>query len=152
MYLTDVVNPADLDGVEPVVVGGPIIGTRELFPLKILFNQPEATVAIENFLPGIETHWAFFHNEFQYILQGEAEVSYTLVPNHDKVNTVTIRKGQCYLILNGTRATFRVRSKEPYTHLAVIMPRYNMDRWLLKRDYDGVPLAEYMAKSGKQAE
>ncbi|MBI2869559.1 MAG: hypothetical protein HYX96_07030 [Chloroflexi bacterium] len=149
MYIADVVNPADLDGVEPTIVGGPIVGTVERFPLKIFFNAPEGTVGIENFLPGVETHWAFFHNEFQYIVQGEAEISYTLVPNHDKVNTVTIKKGQCYLILNGTRATFRVKSKEPFTHLFVIMPRYNMDKWLLKREYDGVPVAEYMKKIGR---
>ena len=141
------VNPADLDGVEPLVCGGPIVGTTERFPLKIYINDTKATVGVENFLPGDTVHWAFYHDEFQYILQGEAEVSYTLVPNHDKVNTVRIKKGQACLILNGTRATFKVLSKEPYTHLFVIMPRYNMDRWLLKGEYDGIPLAEYIEKT-----
>ena len=148
MIVADV-NPADLENIEPIVCGGPIVGTTTRFPLKVLINDPRATIGIEDFLPGETIHWSFYHNEVQYILQGEAEITYTLVPNHDKVNTIRIGKGQTCLILNGTRATFKVLSKEPFTHLFVIMPRYEMERWLLKREYDGVPLNEYIEQQKK---
>ena len=148
MLIADI-NPDDLKGVEPLVCGGPIVGTTSRFPVKILVNDARATIGIEDFLPGDTVHWAFFHDEFQYILQGEVEVTYTLIPNHDKVNTVRIKKGQAYLILNGTRATFKVLSKEPYTHLWVVMPRFELDRWLRKREYDGIPLNEYIEQQKK---
>lgn len=142
MLIADV-NPKDLEGVEPLEFGGPIVGTTERFSLKALINVPQATVGIEDFLPGTTVHWAHFHDEVQYILQGEVEATYTLVPDHSKVNTVRIKAGQSVLILNGTRATYKVLSKEPYSHLFVIMPRYHFDKWLLKQEYDGIPLSEY---------
>ena len=148
MLIADI-NPDDLKGVEPLICGGPIVGTTSRFPIKVLVNDSRATIGIEDFLPGDTVHWSFFHDEVQYILQGEAEVTYTLIPNHDKVNTVRIKKGQAYLILNGTRATFRVLSKEPYTHLWVVMPRFELDRWLRKREYDGIPLNEYIEQQKK---
>jgi hypothetical protein len=49
--------------------------------------------------------------------------------------TRTARKGDTYLILNGTRATFRVTSEVPYLHACVIMPRYHLDKWLLREEY-----------------
>ena len=148
MIVADV-NPADLKGLK-MEFGGPIVGTVANFPLKPLLNVPQALIGIEDFLPGSTNHWAFWHDEAQYILQGEAEVTYTLVPDHRKVNTIRIKAGQTYLIISGTRATFRVLSKEPYTHLFVIMPRYNYDRWLLKGEYEGVPLSDYIEQR-KQA-
>lgn len=139
------ISPDELANVEPIVCGGPVVGTLERFKMKMHVNRPEGSIGIEDFLPGSEVHWAFFHHEFQYILQGEAEVAYTLVPNHDKVVKTTIKKGQACLILSGTRATFKVTSKEPYTHLWVVMPRFDMDRFLLKREYEGTSVQEYVA-------
>ncbi len=143
------IDPNELANVEPIVCGGPMVGTLERFKVKVHINRPEGTIGIEDFLPGTETHWAFFHHEFQYILQGEAEVTYTLVPNHDKVVKTTIKKGQAYLILLGTRATFKVTSREPYTHLWVAMPRFDMDRYLLKREYEGIPVQDYVEQVKK---
>tara|TARA_Y100000310_G_scaffold205596_1_gene205968 strand:+ start:11 stop:490 length:480 start_codon:yes stop_codon:yes gene_type:complete len=148
MFVTNV-NPQDLDGVEPIELGGPIVGTVERFPFKALINTPQALVGIENFLPGSTIHWAFWHDEVQYILQGQAEITYTLVPNHNKVNKILVDKGQACLILSGTRATFKVLSEEPYTHLSVIMPRYNYDRWLLKEEYEGLSLATYIKQAAQ---
>lgn len=147
MFVTDV-NPAEFEGLEMPEWGGPIIGTTQQFIMKALVNVPQALIGIEDFMPGSTVNWAFWHDEFQYILRGEAEITYTLVPDHSKVNTVRIKAGQCYLILNGTRATFKVLSKEPYTHFWVNMPRYHYDRWILKQEYDGVPLSTYRQQLG----
>ena len=72
------------------------------------------------------------------------------MPNHDKVLKTTIKKRQAYLILLGTRATFKVTSKEPYSHLWVAMPRFEMDRYLLKREYGGIPIQEYFKQQEEQ--
>ncbi len=142
------VDPKELDGMEPGEFGGPIAGTVEHFlPGKPYINIPQAMIGIENFLPGTTVNWVFFHDEAQYILQGEAEITYTLLPDHTKVNKIVVGKGQVCLILNGTRATFKVLSKEPYTHLSFIMPRYHIDRWLLKQEYDGIPLSTYIEQA-----
>lgn len=143
------VNPEDLTGEKVQEFGGPIVGNVERFRLKALINVPQALVGIEDFLPGSVVHWAFWHDEVQYIIQGQAEITYTLPPNHRKVNTIVVGKGQTYLVLNGTRATFKILSKEPYTHLFVVMPRYNYDRWLLKEEYDGTPLSTYVPRTGQ---
>ncbi|MBI2869804.1 MAG: hypothetical protein HYX96_08275 [Chloroflexi bacterium] len=133
----------------PMDFGGPIVGTVQRFTPNNLINLPQTLIGVEDFLPGSTVDWVFWHDEVQYILQGEADVTYTLVPNHDKVNTVHIGPGKVYIILNGTRATFKVTSKEPYTHLCVISPRYHYDRWLLKKEFEGVSLAEYRQRMGQ---
>lgn len=148
MIVADV-NLADLDKMEPMVFGGPMVGSVERFKPINLINVPQALIGVEDFLPETTTNWVFWHDEVQYIIRGEAEVTYTLVPNHAKVNTVRIGPGQVYLILSGTRASFKVTSKEPYTHLAVIMPRYHYDKWLLKQDYEGISLTDYRQQMGQ---
>ena len=148
MIIADV-NLEDLDKMEPLELGGPVVGTVERFKPINLLNVPQALIGVEDFLPGTITHWAFWHDEVQYVIRGEAEVTYTLVPNHDKIDTVRIGPGKVYLILSGTRVSFKVTSEEPYTHLCVVMPRYHYDRWLLKKEYDGISLAEYRKQMGQ---
>ena len=62
------------------------------------------------------------------VTAGEAKVTYTLPPNHRKQVTKTFRKGDTYLIPNGTRARFEVSSAGPYLHVCVIMPRFEYSK------------------------
>ena len=134
-------DPAVLDDAGEMEFGGPVVGEKERFRVQFLVNDRAGTIAIEDFPAGRETRWAFWHDEVHFILEGEAEISYTLPPNHGKVVTRTARKGNTYLILNGTRATFRVTSEAPYLHACVIMPQYHLDKWLLREEY-GDPAEE----------
>lgn len=124
-----------LDEVGELEFGGPVVGEKERFRVKFLVNDRAGSIAIEDFPPGRETRWAFWHDEVHVVLDGEAEISYTLPPNHRKVVTRTARKGDAYLIVNGTRTTFRVTSEAPYLHACIIMPRYQFDKWLLREEY-----------------
>jgi mannose-6-phosphate isomerase-like protein (cupin superfamily) len=115
--------------------GGPIVGTKERMRTQFLVNDPAGVIAFESFAPGDTVNWAFFHAETHVVLRGEAEITYTLPPNHNKIKTATARAGMAYLILNGTRARFRVTSAEPYVHVCVIMPRYHLEKYLLREEY-----------------
>ncbi len=115
--------------------GGPVVGQKERFKVDFMVNDPRGNIAFEAFEPHQETRWAFWHDEVHVIWGGEAEVSYTLPPNHNKVVKKTFKKGDCYLILDGTRATFNVTSDEPYLHICIIMPRFEYNKWQIKEQY-----------------
>jgi len=115
--------------------GGPEVGSKEQFKVQFLVNDPRGIIANEAFLPGTTVRWAFWQDEVHVIQGGEAEVSFTLPPNHHKVVTKIFRKGDAYLILNGTRATFKVAPGEPYLHVCIMMPRMEYARWQLKGEY-----------------
>ncbi len=115
--------------------GGPEVGSKEQFKVNFLVNDPRGIIAYEAFLPGTTVRWAFWQDEIHVIQGGGATVTYTLAPNHRKVVTKTFRKGDAYLILNGTRATFRVAPGEPYLHVCIMMPRLEYARWQLKEEY-----------------
>ena len=139
----------DLIGMPLREHGGPAVGMVERFAGLPLINVPQALAGIEMFPAGATVHWAFWENEVQMVLQGEAEITYTLPPNHKKVNKITVSPGHLYLILNGSRLSFKIISKEPFVHLGVMMPRYTYDRWLLKEEYEGTPLNEYVQDKGE---
>ena len=115
--------------------GGPVVGSRERFKVEFPVNDPRGCIAYEAFMPGDTVHWAFWHDEVHVVTAGEAEVEYTLAPNHNKVVKRTMGQGDTYLILDGTRATFRVTSATPYLHVCVIMPRFDYSRWQLKEEF-----------------
>lgn len=114
--------------------GGPEVGTQEQFKVSFLVNDPKGIIAYEAFLPGTTVRWAFWHDEIHIIIGGEAEVEFTVAPNHGKIGTRKYAKGDAYLILNGTRATFRVTSPDPYLHVCVMMPRTEYARWQVKEE------------------
>jgi mannose-6-phosphate isomerase-like protein (cupin superfamily) len=109
---------------EELVFGGPVVGSEERFRVQFLVNDRRASIAYEAFAPGSTVNWAFWHDEVHVIMRGEAEVTYTLAPNHRKQVTRTYRTGDTYLIPDGARVRFRVTSDEPYLHVCVIMPRF----------------------------
>lgn len=119
-----------MDKRELIEFGGPIPGTKSgPARLKTAINVPEAWVGVEDFLPRSEFHWSFHYNEVHLVLQGKAEITYTLAANPDRVFTAVAEKGDTYLIPCGARVTWKVTSEEPFRHYFVIMPRYQYEKW-----------------------
>jgi mannose-6-phosphate isomerase-like protein (cupin superfamily) len=113
---------------EDQVFGGNVVGMQERFKVQFLVNDRRATLAYEAFAAGSTVNWAFWHDEVHVITGGEAKVTYTLPPNHRKQVTKTFRKGDTYLIPNGTRARFEITPAGPYLHVCVIMPRFEYSK------------------------
>ena len=113
---------------EDLVFGGNVVGQEERFKVQFLVNDRRGTLAYEAFAAGSTVNWAFWHDEVHVITGGEAKITYTLPPNHRKQVTKTFRKGDTYLIPNGTRARFEVTSAGPYLHVCVIMPRFEYSK------------------------
>ena len=123
-------NAEGLDKAPVIEYGSPLVGTTSgPTKLNMVINVPEAQVGVEDFLPGEEMHWAFFYNEVHLILEGKAEVTYTLPANPNKVFKAVVEKGDTCLIVCGTRATWKVISKETFRHYFVIMHRYHFEKW-----------------------
>ena len=85
-------------------------------------DEPGASTGVEDFRPGDEVDWSFFHDEVQYITKGKAELTYSLPPLHRRWYKTTAEVGSIYLIPRGARVKFKVIGDEPYRHLFVIMP------------------------------
>ncbi len=126
------VDQKKLAAMPEQVFGGPVVGTQARMRVDFAVNDPAGTIAFETFAAGDTVDWAFFHSETHVVLGGEAEIEYTLPPNHGRIRTATARAGMAYLIINGTRARFRITSKEPYLHVCIIMPRYHLEKYLLR--------------------
>ncbi len=123
-------NFEELDKSPIIEFGGPKVGTSA-GPVKLgmCINVPEAQVGVEDFPPGTELDWAFHYNEVHLILEGKAEITYTLGADSNKIFKAVAEKGDTYLIPCGARAHWKVISKEPYRHYWVIMPRYKYEKW-----------------------
>lgn len=115
-------------GSEELVFGGSVVGSEERFRVQFLVNDRRASIAYEAFAANSTVNWAFWHDEVHVIMGGEAEVTYTLAPNHRKQVTRTYRRGDAYVIPNGARVRFQVTSEEPYLHVCVIMPRFEYSK------------------------
>ena len=123
-------NLEEMDKGPIVEFGGPKVGTSAgPFRLSTCINVPEAWVGVEDFLPGKEADWAFHYNEIHLVLEGKAEITYTLAANSSKIFKAVAEKGDTYLIPCGARANWKVTSKEPFRHYFVIMPRYYYEKW-----------------------
>jgi mannose-6-phosphate isomerase-like protein (cupin superfamily) len=124
------INTEELDKAPVIEFGGPIVGTKS-GPLKLvsLINVPEAWIGIEDFIPGTKHSWAYHYNEVQLVLEGKAEIIYTLAANPNRIFKATVAKGDTYIIPTGARVTFHVISKEPFRHYWVIMPRFPYEKW-----------------------
>jgi hypothetical protein len=128
------IDEARAEGIPKWDLGGPVVGTSEVTYLKVLLNEPQAFVCLEEWPSGSENNWAFWHDEIHLVLDGEAEVTYTLPPNHTKMQSRNCGKGSLYVILAGTRARWSIVSEMPYSHVCFIMPRYEYDKRLLREE------------------
>ncbi len=116
--------------------GGSSPGSTEQFRLEFLVNDPRGVICWEAFDAGRDTEWSYWHDEFHVCMSGEAKVTFTLPPNHQKVLTAEIKKGDAVLILAGTRARFTVPDAEPYVHVSLFQPRYDYAKYLLTEEYE----------------
>ena len=77
----------------------------------------------ENFPAGKTTHFVFWYDEVQYILDGKAELTYTLWQNRFTVEKkMTVEKGDIYIIPKGADIHFKVDPSGPLKKLCVMMP------------------------------
>jgi hypothetical protein len=118
--------------------GGSSPGEKERFQLQFLVNDARGVIGHEAFEAGRATEWSFWHDEFHVCLSGAASVDFTLPPDHDEVLHTEIGQGDALLILAGTRARFHVSESGPYVHAFLFMPRYEYNRYLLKKDWTAV--------------
>lgn len=97
-------------------------GDLEYPPFDSLISHPEGDMVIEDFPAGRTTRWCFWHAEFQYILKGTAEMTYTLLPYHDEVKTMIAGPGDAYLVPKGADITWKVLPGDGFRKLCVTMP------------------------------
>jgi hypothetical protein len=96
-----------------------------------LIWKPEALVALESFPAGQTSRYAFWHNEVQYILEGEATLTYSLpITRFSVEKELKVRKGDAYVIPVGADVKFAVSPDGPLQKFCVAMPgpaRYRQD-------------------------
>jgi ethanolamine utilization protein EutQ (cupin superfamily) len=109
--------------VDPKAMQPTHIETRGVtLDIAVFNDEPGGTTGVEDFRPGDEVEWNFFHDEVQYILKGKAEITYSLPPVHRKWYKTSAEEGSIYLIPRGARVKFKVIGSDPYRHLFVVMP------------------------------
>ena len=78
--------------------------------------------AMAHFAPGDTTFWAFGHDEWQYILKGEADVTYSLDSTlHTEEKTMHIAPGDLYFIPAGARLTWKVAPHSELVRLNFVL-------------------------------
>ncbi len=109
--------------VDPKAMQPTHIETRGVtLDIAVFNDEPGATTGVEDFRPGDEVEWNFYHDEVQYIIKGKAEITYSLPPVHRKWYKTSAEEGCVYLIPRGARVKFKVIGNDPYRHLFVVMP------------------------------
>ena len=93
---------------------------------KFYINEPSGFVCIEDFGAGETCRWAFFHDEFHYILEGEADLTYSMPPLHLEKKSAHVKAGQFYMIPAGAEIEWKVAPGSPYRKLCVGMPAYKI--------------------------
>lgn len=89
---------------------------------KAYTDEPGATIGVEDYRPGDEVEWTYFHDEVHYILKGKGEIAYSLPPLHRHWYTTTAEEGCVYLVPRGATLRIKVLGDEPYRHLFIVMP------------------------------
>ena len=97
-----------------------LTGTAFLYEGSIFAKSSFA--AVEHFPAGETISWTFDHDEWQYILKGEADVTYSLASTmHTEQKIMHIAPGDLYLIPCGARLTWKVAAGDDLLHLCVVM-------------------------------
>lgn len=125
-------------------------GTWAVHPSVIW--KPEALVALESFPAGKTTRYMFWHNEVQYIVEGKAELTYSLpITRFSVEKKLVVQKGDAYVIPCGADIKFAVDPSGPLQKLCVAMPgpaRYRPDLMPAEARFPGLksPDAEEAAE------
>lgn len=78
--------------------------------------------AMAHFAAGDTAMWAFGHDEWQYILKGEADVTYSLDSTlHTEQKTMHISQGDLYFIPAGARLTWKVAPHSELVRLNLVL-------------------------------
>lgn len=85
-------------------------------------NQPNCQIIIEDFMPGDEFDWVFTHDEMQYCISGEMEVTVYLPPLYTEVVTAHITPGTVYSYPVGARKHVHVIGDRPFRHICFCPP------------------------------
>ena len=80
--------------VDPSAMKPAYIETRGVtLDIAIFNDEPGATTGVEDFRPGDEVEWSFYHDEVQYILKGKADIAYSLPPLHQRWLRPRLKRG-----------------------------------------------------------
>ena len=85
-------------------------------------DEPGVQINYEDFVKGDDIVWTLAHDEVQYVVSGEAEITYHLPPLMQETGKVVAKAGSVYLMPRGCRVVWRVLSDEPFRHLCVCFP------------------------------
>jgi quercetin dioxygenase-like cupin family protein len=85
-------------------------------------NQPNCQIIVEDFMPGDEFDWVFAHDEMQYCMSGEMEVTVYLPPLYTEVVTAHIKPGTVYSYPVGARKHVKVIGDKPFRHICFCPP------------------------------
>ena len=78
------------------------------------FSTANCSAEVEEFPAGSTVFWFFDYDETHYVLQGEAEMTYSLAStSHAERKTVEIKQGDFYIIPLGARITWKVSPSGP---------------------------------------
>lgn len=85
-------------------------------------NQPNCQIIVEDFLPGTEFDWVFTHDEMQYCISGEMEVTVWLPPLYTEEVKAHITPGTVYSYPVGARKHVKVLGDQPMRHICFCPP------------------------------
>ena len=85
-------------------------------------DEPGVQINYEDFVKGDDIVWTLAHDEVQYVVSGEAEITYHLPPLMQDSGKVVAKAGSVYLMPRGCRVVWRVLSDAPFRHLCVCFP------------------------------
>jgi quercetin dioxygenase-like cupin family protein len=85
-------------------------------------DEPSCQVIIEDFMPGHEFTWVFTHDEYQYCLSGEIEITVWLPPLYAESSTVILKAGSVYTFPVGARMQVKVLGDVPFRHICFCPP------------------------------
>ena len=111
---------SDLDSAPAIEF--PFIDGSRFKAVNTGIDEPGVQINYEDFVKGDDIVWTVAHDEVQYVVSGEAEITYHLPPLMLESGTVTAKAGSVYLIPRGCRIVWRVTSDEPFRHLCICFP------------------------------
>ncbi len=111
---------ADLDGAPELEF--PFTPGSRFRAVNTGVDEPACQINYEDFLKGPDIVWTLAHDEVQYVVSGEAEVSYHLPPLMLESGKVVARTGSVYYLPRGCRVVWRVLSDAPFRHLCITYP------------------------------
>lgn len=88
-------------------------------------NQPNCQIIVEDFMPGQTLEWVFTHDEMQYCLSGEMDLTVWLPPLYQETVTTKVKAGSMYTFPIGARMKLTVTSAEPLRHICFCPPSPN---------------------------